>query len=72
MSCLKWSVHPTTPLSVVEHDPAVMKVTDHIVDMGPRAGSIGLGCVYLYLDPSRDHSSGAFTFVFPKTTPSKA
>lgn len=26
---------------VVEHDPAVMKVADHIVDMGPRAGSEG-------------------------------
>ena len=26
---------------VVEHDPDVMKVADHIVDMGPRAGSAG-------------------------------
>ncbi len=26
---------------VVEHDPDVMAVADHIVDMGPRAGSEG-------------------------------
>ena len=26
---------------VVEHDPAVMKVADHVVDMGPHAGSAG-------------------------------
>ncbi|MES2787992.1 MAG: excinuclease ABC subunit UvrA [Planctomycetota bacterium] len=31
---------------VVEHDPAVMKVADHIVDMGPRAGSEGGHVVY--------------------------
>jgi excinuclease UvrABC ATPase subunit len=31
---------------VVEHDPAVMKVADHIVDMGPRAGSEGGRVVY--------------------------
>jgi excinuclease UvrABC ATPase subunit len=31
---------------VVEHDPAVMKVADHIVDMGPRAGSDGGRVVY--------------------------
>ncbi len=31
---------------VVEHDPAVMKVADHIVDMGPRAGSEGGQVVY--------------------------
>ncbi len=31
---------------VVEHDPAVMKVADHIVDMGPRAGSEGGTVVY--------------------------
>lgn len=31
---------------VVEHDPAVMKVADHIVDMGPRAGSEGGKVVY--------------------------
>ena len=26
---------------VVEHDPDVMKVADHVIDMGPRAGSAG-------------------------------
>jgi excinuclease UvrABC ATPase subunit len=31
---------------VVEHDPAVMKAADHIVDMGPRAGSEGGRVVY--------------------------
>ncbi len=31
---------------VVEHDPAVMKVADHVVDMGPRAGSEGGRVVY--------------------------
>ena len=31
---------------VVEHDPAVMKVADHIVDMGPHAGSEGGRIVY--------------------------
>lgn len=31
---------------VVEHDPAVMKVADYIVDMGPRAGSEGGQVVY--------------------------
>jgi excinuclease ABC A subunit len=31
---------------VVEHDPAVMKVADHVVDMGPRAGSDGGKVVY--------------------------
>lgn len=31
---------------VVEHDPAVMKVADHIVDMGPRAGSEGGRVIY--------------------------
>ncbi len=31
---------------VVEHDPSVMKVADHIVDMGPRAGSEGGRVVY--------------------------
>jgi excinuclease UvrABC ATPase subunit len=31
---------------VVEHDPAVMRVADHIVDMGPRAGSEGGRVVY--------------------------
>lgn len=31
---------------VVEHDPSVMKVADHIVDMGPRAGSEGGTVVY--------------------------
>jgi excinuclease ABC A subunit len=31
---------------VVEHDPAVMKVADHIVDMGPHAGSEGGKVVY--------------------------
>jgi excinuclease UvrABC ATPase subunit len=31
---------------VVEHDPEVMKVADHIVDVGPRAGSGGGRVVY--------------------------
>jgi excinuclease UvrABC ATPase subunit len=31
---------------VVEHDPEVMRVADHIVDMGPRAGSHGGEVVY--------------------------
>jgi len=31
---------------VVEHDPAVMKVADYIVDMGPHAGSDGGKIVY--------------------------
>jgi excinuclease UvrABC ATPase subunit len=31
---------------VVEHDPGVMQVADHIVDMGPRAGSEGGRVVY--------------------------
>jgi excinuclease ABC A subunit len=31
---------------VVEHDPAVMKAADHIVDMGPRAGSEGGRVMY--------------------------
>ena len=26
---------------MVEHDPDVIKVADHIVDVGPRAGSLG-------------------------------
>ncbi len=29
---------------VVEHDPAIMAIADHIVDLGPRAGTHG-GCV---------------------------
>lgn len=31
---------------VVEHDPAVIRVADHIVDVGPRAGSAGGEIVY--------------------------
>ena len=31
---------------VVEHDPEVMRVADHVVDMGPRAGSHGGEIVY--------------------------
>jgi excinuclease UvrABC ATPase subunit len=31
---------------VVEHDPDVIKVADHIVDMGPRAGTLGGEIVY--------------------------
>ncbi len=31
---------------VVEHDPDVIKVADHIVDVGPRAGSLGGEIVY--------------------------
>jgi excinuclease UvrABC ATPase subunit len=31
---------------VVEHDPAVMAVADHVVDLGPRAGSDGGQIVY--------------------------
>jgi excinuclease UvrABC ATPase subunit len=31
---------------VVEHDPAVIKVADHIVDVGPHAGSHGGAIVY--------------------------
>jgi excinuclease UvrABC ATPase subunit len=31
---------------VVEHDPEVMRVADHIVDMGPRAGTHGGEVVY--------------------------
>lgn len=31
---------------VVEHDPAVMKVADYVVDMGPKAGSGGGKVVY--------------------------
>ena len=31
---------------VVEHDPAVMAVADHLVDLGPRAGSDGGRIVY--------------------------
>jgi len=31
---------------VVEHDPDVIKVADHIVDVGPRAGSAGGAIVY--------------------------
>ncbi|GCE31563.1 excinuclease ABC subunit A [Dictyobacter alpinus] len=31
---------------VVEHDPAVMQVADHVVDMGPHAGSDGGKIVY--------------------------
>lgn len=31
---------------VVEHDPDVIKVADHIVDVGPRAGTGGGGIVY--------------------------
>jgi excinuclease UvrABC ATPase subunit len=31
---------------VVEHDPSVIKVADHIVDVGPRAGSHGGTIVY--------------------------
>jgi excinuclease UvrABC ATPase subunit len=43
---------------VVEHDPAVMKVADHIVDMGPRAGSEGGTVVYegTYAGLSRSQS----------------
>ncbi len=31
---------------VVEHDPDVIKVADHVVDVGPRAGSRGGNIVY--------------------------
>lgn len=31
---------------VVEHDPDVIKVADHVVDMGPHAGSRGGEVVY--------------------------
>src|SRR5204862_5951120 len=31
---------------VVEHDPDVIQVADHVVDMGPRAGSQGGEIVY--------------------------
>jgi Excinuclease ATPase subunit len=35
-----------TTVIVVEHDPDVIKVADHIVDVGPRAGSRGGQIVY--------------------------
>jgi len=31
---------------VVEHDPDVIKVVDHVVDVGPHAGSLGSMIVY--------------------------
>ena len=31
---------------IVEHDPDVIRIADHIVDMGPRAGSAGGTIVY--------------------------
>jgi len=31
---------------VVEHDPDVIKVADHVVDVGPHAGTLGGAIVY--------------------------
>jgi excinuclease UvrABC ATPase subunit len=31
---------------VVEHDPDVIKVADHVVDLGPHAGTLGVTIVY--------------------------